>query len=164
MTDTAIALSLNWDQVDEYISTLADIIRHDGVPQTIIGILRGGMVPAVLLAHQLAVRDVRGIEVTRTLTEQPNGEKAARPQIVNPVSVGVLDINADVLLVDDVAGSGATFDTSAALISHRVARVRRVALVVNTVNWERSKLVAPQQTLDYIGTTCAGWVHFPWEV
>jgi hypoxanthine phosphoribosyltransferase len=163
MTDTAIALNLNWGQVDEHISTLADIIRQDGVPQTIIGILRGGMVPAVLLAHQLAVRDVRGIEVTRTLTEQPNGEKAARPQIVNPGSVGVLDLNADVLLVDDVAGSGDTLDDAAALISHRVARVRRVALVVNTVNWKRSNLVAPQQTLDYIGTTCAGWVHFPWE-
>lgn len=164
LDDTAIALDLTWSQVDEHICVLAEGIWHDGVPQIIVGILRGGMVPAVLLAHQLGVRDVRGIEVTRTLTEQPNGAKTDRPQVVNPASIGVLDVDADVLLVDDVAGSGDTLDTAAAHIIHRVARIRRVALVVNTVNWERSKLVAPQQIQDYIGTTCAGWVRFPWEV
>lgn len=164
MTNSAIALDLTWNQVEKHVSALADAIRRDGVPQIIIGILRGGMVPAVLLAHQLAVRDVRGLEVTHTLTDQPNGAKTDHPHLVNPSSVGVLDVNADVLLVDDVAGSGDTLDTAAALITHRVAKVRRLALVVNTVNWERAKLVAPQQIQDYIGATCAGWVRFPWEV
>src|SRR5205823_13703834 len=115
--------------------------------------------------HQLGVRDVRGIEVTRTLTDGPNEAKAPYPQITNPASLGALDAGADVLLVDDVAGSGDTVDTVANLLTSAGAvRVRRAVVVVNTVNWNLGNTVAPQQVQDYIGTTCTGWVRFPWEV
>lgn len=164
MDSTAIALDLTWADLDHHVAVLADRIRQDGVPQVIVGILRGGMIPAVQLAHQLGVRDVRGIEITRTLTDEPNGAKAAEPKIVNPASLGSLDAGADVLLVDDVAGSGDTIDIAADLLTHVAARVRRATLVVNTINWNNNNTVAPQRIQDYIGTTCAGWVRFPWEV
>jgi hypoxanthine phosphoribosyltransferase len=131
----------------------------------VVGILRGGIVPAVLLAHQLGVRDVRGIEVTRTLTDGPNGAKSPLPQVTNPASLGGLPAAADVLLVDDVAGSGDTVDTAAAMLSRATAgRVRRAVVVVNIINWNNANTVAPHHIQDYIGTTCAGWVRFPWEV
>lgn len=165
MDSTAIALDLTWTDLDRHLAVLADRIRTDGVPHVIVGILRGGMIPAVALAHQLGVRNVRGIEVTRTLTDAPNGAKAQHPQIANPASVGALDAGADVLLVDDVIGSGDTVNTAANLLSSAGAvRVRRAVVVVNTVNWCTSNTVAPQQVQDYIGTTCTGWVRFPWEV
>jgi hypothetical protein len=35
---------------------------------------------------------------------------------------------------------------------------------VNTANWDRA---APEDDpfryFDYVGTTCSGWVRFPWE-
>lgn len=164
MDSTAIALDLTWADLDHHIAVLAERIRRDGVPRVIIGILRGGMIPAVQLAHQLGVRDVRGIEVTHTLTDEPNGAKSAEPQIVNPASLGALNADADVLLVDDVAGSGDTIAIAADLLAHVTTRVRRATLVVNTINWSNNNTVAPQQVQDYIGATCAGWVRFPWEV
>ncbi len=165
LTDPAVALDLSWADLDHHIAVLAEQIRQDGVPHVIVGILRGGMVPAVALAHRLGARDLRGIEVTRTLTEGPNGAKTPLPQITNPASLGALGTEADVLLVDDVAGSGGTIDTAANLLSSAgAARVRRAVVVVNTINWNTSNTVAPQQVQDYIGTTCAGWVRFPWEV
>lgn len=164
LDNAAIALDLTWADLDHYAAALAECIRHDGVPHVIAGILRGGMVPAIMLAHRLGVRDVRGVEVTRTLTDEPNGVKNAVPQVVNPASLGELDADADVLLVDDVAGSGATLDTAADLLTHIAVRVRRAVLVVNTISWNRSSSVTPQHIQDYIGTTCAGWVRFPWEI
>lgn len=162
---SAVALDLTWTDTDVHIAALAERIRRDDVPEIIIGILRGGMVPAIMLAHHLGVRDVRGIEVTHTMTDEPNGAKTPHPLVVNPASVGALNAAADVLVVDDVAGSGDTLDTTVALLDPHVARVRRAVLVVNTLNWGCSnKLAAPHDAQDYIGTTCAGWVRFPWEV
>jgi uncharacterized protein len=165
LTDAAIALDLSWTELNYHITVLAEQIRQDGVPHVIVGILRGGMIPAVALAHQLAVRDVRGIEVTRTLSDGPNEAKAPQPQITNPASLGAFGAGADVLLVDDVAGSGDTVDTAAELLSAVGAvRVRRAVVVVNTINWNVGNTVAPQHVQNYIGTTCTGWVRFPWEV
>ncbi|MGH3798350.1 MAG: phosphoribosyltransferase family protein [Pseudonocardiaceae bacterium] len=126
LDSAAIVLDLTWAELDHHVTVLAEQIRRDGVPQVIVGILRGGMIPAVQLAHQLGVRDVRGIEVTRTLTDEPNGVKADVPQLVNPASLGSLDADADVLVVDDVAGSGDTLDLAADLLTQITARVRRV--------------------------------------
>lgn len=164
MTDTGIALDLSWGDLDEQVADLARQIRRDGVPHVIVGILRGGMVPAALLAHQLGVRDVRGVDVTRNLTDVPHGAKTPLPRITNPASLGAFAPDSEVLLVDDVAGSGDTAEAAATLLTSRgAARVRRAVLVVNTVNWDIANTVAPQQIQDYIGTTCAGWVRFPWE-
>jgi hypoxanthine phosphoribosyltransferase len=162
--DPAIALDLTWAELDRHVGVLAQQIRQDGVPHVIVGILRGGMIPAVSLAHQLGVRDVRGVEVTRTLSEVPNGEKTPQPRVINPASLGTIDSGADVLLVDDVAGSGDTAAAAANLLSDLgTARLRRAVLVVNTVNWTIRNAVAPHHVQDYIGTTCTGWVRFPWE-
>lgn len=163
MADSTIALDLGWDELDRIIASLAERVRADGVPQVVAGILRGGMIPAVMLAHRLGVRSVRGIEVTRTLAEIPNGVKTPAPVITNPDSLGDLT-GADVLLVDDVAGSGHTADTAARLLSARAGRVRHAVVVVNAINWAAANTRAPREVLDYLGTTCAGWVRFPWEV
>ena len=158
-----IALDLSWDELNALVAHLADQIRIDGVPDIVVGVLRGGMVPAVMLAHQLGVRAVRGVEITHTLTDQPNGAKSSDPTLVNPTSVGEIN-GADVLLVDDVAGSGETAAAATNLLSPRAGRVRSAVLVVNTINWNVANSSAPYAALDYLGTTCNGWVRFPWEV
>lgn len=163
MTNSTIALDLTWNKLDHHIAALANLIRQDGVPDVVVGILRGGMVAAVLLAHRLGVRNVRAIDVTRTLADGPNGVKTPSPVLTNPASVGVL--NGDVLLVDDVAGSGATLNTAAGLLlSGSAGRLRRAVVVVNILNWNAANTDTPQEIQDYIGTTCSGWVRFPWEV
>ncbi len=164
MDDSTVALELTWTELDHHIAVLAEHVRHDGVPDVVVGILRGGMVAAVLLAHQLGVRDVRGIKVTRTLVDDPNGAKTASPVITNPASLGTFIHDEDVLLVDDVTGSGATLDTTAGLLSGSAGRLRRAVVVVNILNWNAANTPAPQKIQDYIGITCRGWVRFPWEV
>jgi hypoxanthine phosphoribosyltransferase len=160
-----VALDLTWSALERHAGAMAGRIRADGVPEVIVGILRGGMVPAVMLAHLLGVRDVRGVEVTHTLSDTPNGAKAPVPQITNPASLGAIPTGADVLLVDDVAGSGDTVEYAARLLPG-AGRLRRAVIVVNTINWymAHADSVAPEHVQDYIGCLCAGWVRFPWEV
>lgn len=164
-TDAAgetIALDLTWAELDRVVARTAVQVRAAGVPDVVIGILRGGMVPAVMLAHQLGVRCVRGIAATRTTSECPNATKHEQPVLADPVVLGDL-AGRDVLVVDDVAGTGRTMRAVAGLIAkQRPSRVRQVVVVVNTANWTDCATDRFDQ-FDDVGTACAGWVRFPWE-
>lgn len=128
-----------------------------------VGILRGGMIPAVRLAHLMGIRSVRAVEVTATLSDAIGSPKNSQPVIVNAASLGDV-AGRDVLIVDDVAGSGRTIATCSALARLAgPARVRTAALTVNTVNWYRRQNTPPQEAIDYVGRVCRGWVIFPWE-
>ena len=59
MSNTTIALDLTWPELDTHIADLAENIRQDGVPELVVGILRGGMVPAVLIAHRLGIHAIK---------------------------------------------------------------------------------------------------------
>ena len=163
MTAQALALDLGWAEFDRILTVTAGHVRKQGVPDVVVGVLRGGMVPAVVLAHRLGVRAVRGIAISRTLSDAPFAPK--RPPLVGDLG-GLADlVGLDVLVVDDVAGSGATAQmATAAVQAAGPARVRSVAVVVNTANWDRPPPDDdPFRFFDHVGTACSGWVRFPWE-
>ncbi|MEU7802543.1 phosphoribosyltransferase family protein [Micromonospora arborensis] len=153
--------ALDWDAITTTTARLANEVRADRVPDVLVGVLRGGVIPAVLLAHALGVRTVRAVEVRHTTADGTNAAKSAAPIVANPTSLGDL-ASADVLLVDDVAGSGDTIARTIELVrAAGAARVRTAVFVVNAGNWRRRQ--RPEQMLAYIGTTIEGWVTFPWE-
>ncbi|MFI6770733.1 hypothetical protein [Streptomyces sp. NPDC050355] len=71
-----------------------------------VGIMRGGVIPAVWLAHRLGIRDVRTVGITPTTSDSIDAAKTTLPGVRNAASLGDLT-GLDVLLVDDTAGSGA---------------------------------------------------------
>lgn len=162
MVADQIGLDLDWAQFTALVTRLASDVGPQR-PDVVVGILRGGMIPAVLLAHRLGLRTVRAVEITHTTTDGPNATKTARPAVVNPVSLGDLT-GRDVLIVDDVAGSG---DTLAVAVEQAATagagRVRTAVCVVNELNWRSANDRDPHQTLTYVGVCCRGWVRFPWE-
>jgi hypoxanthine phosphoribosyltransferase len=163
VTPAGLALDLSWAEFDQVLAVLADQIRVQGLPDVVVGVLRGGMVPAVVLAHRLGARAVRGIEITRTVFDSPHAPKQL-PLVGDRAGLGEL-AGLDVLLVDDVAGSGATAEMATAVLhSAGPARIRRVVVVVNTANWDRpTPDEDPFRFFDHVGTACSGWVRFPWE-
>jgi hypoxanthine phosphoribosyltransferase len=159
--DPTAAHVLTWDDITATAEAMAANVLTDGVPDVVVAVLRGGVIPAVLLAHQLGVRTVRTVEIIHTTTDGVNAEKTAYPQVINPASLGRL-VDADVLIVDDIAGSGDTGECAADLVSAAgAARIRTAVCVVNTGNWHRPQ--PPEQALTYVGATVQGWVTFPWE-
>lgn len=154
-------IHLTWPQVGELIERIAQQADDDGAPQTLVAVLRGGAIPSVWLSHHLQVRDVRAVEVTHTADDSPYAAKTPEPVAVNPASLGDL-VGRDVLIVDDVAGSGQTLATVVRLVAQAGAgRVRTAVCAVNSDNWAGPQLAGA--TITYIGQTINGWVIFPWE-
>lgn len=152
---------LSWRQIDDQADRIAVAIARDGLPRTVVAVLRGGAVPAVLLAHRLGLRDVRAVEVTRTLDDSTDARKHDRPRARNTASLGDLT-GLDVLVVDDVAGTGGTLAAVVRLVGEAgAARVRSAVCVVNEDNWTGERPVAA--TVTHTGLLIRGWVVFPWE-
>lgn len=159
--DRSGPLSLTWDDLTTATAALAHQVAAAGIPQTVVGIVRGGMIPAAWLAHRLAIRDVRTVEVTRTASDDINAAKSTLPAVRNPASLGGL-AGLDVLLVDDIAGSGVTLAHTARMIQALgPARVRTAVLAVNRANWEQGE--DPYRAINYIAALTDTWVVFPWE-
>ncbi|MFF1712244.1 phosphoribosyltransferase [Streptomyces sp. NPDC058268] len=152
---------LTWSRIEALTHQLAARADGDGMPETVVGIMRGGMIPAVMIAHQLGIRDVRTIEVTHTASDGVNAAKTSVPAYKNPASLGDL-AGRDVLLVDDIAGSGATLERTRRIVEALgVRRLRTAVLTVNRANWPAPS--CPEDRIDYIAEQTDTWVIFPWE-
>jgi uncharacterized protein len=153
--------AMSWQRFAELSCALANNIADDGVPDVVVGVVRGGMMPAVLIAHHLGVRTVRAFAATHTIDDSVNAAKFAAPAIRDTDSLGDLS-GLDVLVVDDVAGTGMTAQVTAQHVEQAGARrVRTAVLVVNEANWTAP--TPPGRALTYIAHITHGWVIFPWE-
>ncbi|MFI6287643.1 phosphoribosyltransferase [Streptomyces sp. NPDC051018] len=161
---TRAPIRLAWGGIEAIVRELVVRAAGDGMPETVVGIMRGGMIPAVMIAHQLGIRDVRTIEVTHTATDGVNAAKTSAPAYKNPASLGDL-AGRDVLLIDDIAGSGATLERTRRMVQALgVRRLRTAVLTVNLANWQAPKAPkAPKERIDYVGEHTDTWVIFPWE-
>ncbi|MEE1931518.1 phosphoribosyltransferase family protein [Streptomyces sp. TRM 70351] len=159
--DRPAPLYLTWNDIGAATQALAKQVTVGGVPQAVVGIVRGGMIPAVWLAHCLKIRDVRTVEVTHTAEDGINAAKTPLPTVRNPASLGDLT-GLDVLLVDDIAGSGATLAHTADLLRDLgPARLRTAVIAVNRANWARKD--EPERAIDYLASLHDTWLVFPWE-
>ena len=155
-------VALSWAEVSETCGTIAGQVSADGRPDVIVCLIRGGMIPGVLLSHALGCRDLRGLSLTHTRADGINAPKTSRPVLSNAESAGNVR-SRDVLLVDDVAGTGQTALAAIAMIGDRgAARTRIAVCAVNTRNWNPAA-PDPGECLDYIGGRYRRWVVFPWE-
>lgn len=161
MTAALAPRRLTWEDIETYVARVAHNVKGSGTPQTIVAVVRGGMVPAVMVAHRLGVRDVRAVDVTHTVDDVPDAAKTARPVTRNIASLGDLS-GRDVLVIDDVAGSGDTLGAVVRLVELAgAAWVRTAVLVVNEANWTRHP--PAHEAVTCIGEKLRGWVVFPWE-
>ncbi|MGI9000853.1 MAG: phosphoribosyltransferase [Pseudonocardia sp.] len=163
-TGSSIVLDLSWAELGRILAVTATQIRAGGVPDAVLGVLRGGMAPAVMLAHRLGVRDVRGITTTRTAAEGPNAPTSTHPATADPAPLGDLT-GRDVLLVDDVTTTGLIMTAAAARAADlRPGRLRQVVIVADTTNWAANDTGDDLfDRVDHVGTAYAGRVRFPWE-
>ncbi len=147
---------LTWSDVVSHVWALADkILTSRWRPNVIIGIARGGMVPAMLLSDVLNVHDV----LTMQLRHWPEPGKMMEHVEVKFDLPSVDLRDRDVLIVDDIVDTGDTLRFARDHVSskHRALSVRTAAL-----HLRRSRArYAP----DFYGVEILGdeWIMYPWN-
>jgi len=140
-----------WDEIYEYLLSLAERIREDGFkPDVIVGVSRGGWPPARVMSDLLENPEIANVKAEFYLeVAKTKGE----PVITQPVSVSVRGKR--VLVVDDVADTGKSLRLVKAHLEEEGATDVRIA----TIYYKPWSVVIP----DYYERETTSWIVFPWE-
>lgn len=140
-----------WNQIYDMLRSQAGKIRRGGFkPDVIVGVTRGGWVPARVLSDLLGIHALAAIRVEFYVGI---AETRNAPVLSQGVSVDVAGKKA--LLVDDVADTGKSLLVAVEHLQQQGASEVRVATVY------RKPLSAV--TPDYFEKETRDWVVFPWD-
>ena len=132
---------MDWKQFDKEIRSLA--VRIDWKPDAVIGIARGGVVPAVLLSKFLKVKDMYVLKVRREGTE-----RRIMAEIVPDVA------GMHILLVEDMLETGKSMIAAKEYLEERGVEVKTTCLYTMP-----QSEIKPDFSLKEITEV----VPFPWE-
>jgi hypothetical protein len=138
-------------EIYDYIADIAMKIKDSNLKiDTIVGIARGGMVPARFISDFLLIPDIKIVYAGFYIGPKKHMEK---PIIYTPIEESLEDKN--VLIVDDVADTG---ETIIAVIDHLKEKgARNVYVAVIYVKpWNKAPV-------DFYARETDAWIVFPWE-
>lgn len=141
-------LTLSWDKVESAFKTLAKSIKRSFDPDIIVGVARGGLIPAVRLSHLLGDKPLRVIQIKYYKGVDRRGPK---PELLTDVG----RLEGKVLAVDDVADTGASLELTIEHLKRKGAKKIKVATLA----------VKPRSTFrpDFFVLETDKWIVFPWE-
>ncbi|MFT4136226.1 phosphoribosyltransferase [Microbacterium sp.] len=143
---------LTWEAFGDASRDLSRTIVADGfVPDVVVAIARGGLLPAGAIAYGLGAKNCGAINIEFYTGV---GTVLDSPVVLPPA----LDLGAlagrRVLLVDDVADSGRTLDLAVRLLEERGADVRSAVIYTKPTT-----IIEP----DYWWKATDLWIDFPWS-
>ncbi len=141
-------VSMSWEEVEEAITTLANAIKREFDPDVIVGVARGGLIPAVRLSHLLGDKLLRVIHVKYYKGVNLHRGK---PELYADIK----RISGKVLVVDDVADTGTSLEFVLKHLKRKGAKEIRVA----TIAYKPKSRFKP----DYYRFETDKWIVFPWE-
>jgi len=132
---------MDWEYFNQEIRRLAQTINYR--PDIIVGMTRGGVIPARLLASELQVEEMFCLTVRKDGNERK-------------VMTEVLDdlVNEDILLVEDALESGRSLIVAKRYLESKGAKVKTASLYYTSVSE-----ITPDFTLQRTDTI----PKFPWE-
>jgi len=140
---------ISWDAVLKYCEELAE--KTNGYkPDIIIGISRGGLVPARVLSDIL---DVKKVGIIGLIFYKKAGETNDKPEVTQELSMDIK--GKKVLLVDDVADSGKSLVAAKELLEKKEPAEIKVA----TIHYKPHSVLKP----DFFVKTTEAWLVYPWE-
>ena len=156
MSDAAepTLLYLPYERFLEEVETLAKEIEADRwTPDFLVGIGRGGLVPAAYLSHRTGIQMLS--------VDHSSGEVGFADDLLDKLAAKIRD-GLNILIVDDINDSGGTIQYLRAAIEAKGADPAglRVAVLVHNI---RSKAQAEYHGSKIDRDQDKSWYVFPWE-
>jgi hypoxanthine phosphoribosyltransferase len=150
--DVAAREVMEWADLGEAARELGAQVIADGYrPEVILGIARGGLLPAGAVAYALGIKNACAMSV-----EFYTGvdERLDVPMVLPPVPDLVNLSDKRLLIVDDVADTGGTLQVVQRFCAGKVAEVRTAVL------YEKPRSLVK---CDYVWRRTGRWITFPWS-
>ncbi|MCL1594857.1 MAG: phosphoribosyltransferase [Actinomycetia bacterium] len=143
---------LTWTDYGTGVRDLARQIADDSFkPDVILGIARGGLIPAGSLGYALSIKNCYLINVEYYTDVD---ERLDVPVILPPY-LELVDLkHANILIVDDVADTGHTLQKVYEFVADKVASARAAVL------YEKPQSVI---SCEYVWRRTNLWINFPWS-
>jgi hypoxanthine phosphoribosyltransferase len=144
---------LTWSDFGRAGRELAQAIADDGYrPDLILAVARGGLLPAGAVSYAL---DVKNLHLVNVEFYTGVDERLDMPVMLPPVPRTVGLSGATVLIVDDVADTGATLKLVRDFCETHVADVRCAVI------YEKPH---SEVKCEYVWHRTDKWINFPWSV
>ncbi|MFZ1078623.1 MAG: xanthine phosphoribosyltransferase [Methylovirgula sp.] len=144
------AYHVSWDQFHRDARALAWRLAETGRFAAIVGIARGGLVPAAIVARELNLRVVECVAVVsyeHTTQEGP-------PKIVKPIAPEIVRGEGEgVLIIDDLVDTGATARVVRALLP----RAHFACVYAKPLGRPHIDTFMTEVSQDT-------WIYFPWDL
>lgn len=144
------AIIVEWSEVQQHLGRLAAELKKSGLTDAIVGLTRGGLIPAVVLSHYT--------EDTPVIPVDYSSSKGKGDNVGSHVN-HIPDIEAErLIVVDDICDTGHTMKEVVTILEGRNHEVTTFAL-----HYKEGGAFEP----DYHGVKLpanAPWIVFPWEV
>ena len=142
MSESKCIINYPWNKIDDLVQEIKNR-SSNFKPTHIVGIARGGLIPAVMLSHQLNLP-------METLGVSFRDNKATHHTKFKPID------DARYLIVDDINDSGTTFKVVSDIFRNR----RLIFATAALINKEKSYF-----SVDFYGEMFYydDWINFPWE-
>ena len=131
---------MNWEEVQEKINKLYGKI--DFKPDIVSGVAKGGVIPAVMIAEKLGVKDMYAITV-----KKHEGKRRVMTKLTEDIA------HKKILLVEDAVESGKSMLAAKKYLEGKGAIVKTAALFIKD-----SSPVKPDYALESFEDS-----NFPWE-
>lgn len=132
---------MSWEQLEIELNNLSRKI--DFIPEMIIGIVRGGIIPARLIATQLEIKNMYGLTVKKI-----GNERKVTSEILEDIS------DKKILLMEDMLETGKSLAAAKQYLEKKGAIVKTACLYI---------MPASEITPDYYLKKIDEAVSFPWE-
>lgn len=151
MTNTITYEVPTCNQIYEmFLNQAQTIHKQNYTPDIIIGIARGGLVPARILTDILSTPQLAIIQI-EFYTDIAKTKQA--PTLTRPLNTNVT--GKKVLIVDDIADSGHSLKLAKTHLQQQGAREIKTA----TLYTKPQSIITP----DFYGKQTSRWVVFPWD-
>lgn len=146
---------VSWTDIENWCDSIRHKVMEDYEPDTIVGIARGGLVPARILSDRMWIKDLLSIKTEHWgITATKDGEATLKSSLNSGLD------GKKVLLIDDITDTG----ESLRIATEHVKGLKPDALKTATMLHITRSGFTPDYFAEKVEEKAWTWFIFPWNI